>query len=64
MVTNTRITHASPAASYAHSADREWESDNHMVNVTGNCVDIARQLVDENDYIRVSSLVILSKAII
>lgn len=53
VVTNTRITHASPAASYAHSADREWESDNHMVNVTGNCVDIARQLVDENDYIRV-----------
>ena len=26
-VTNTRLTHATPAALYAHSANREWECD-------------------------------------
>ena len=27
IVTTTRITHATPASSYAHSVDRKWESD-------------------------------------
>ncbi|KPI99722.1 Membrane-bound alkaline phosphatase [Papilio xuthus] len=27
IVTTTRVTHASPAGAYAHSADRDWESD-------------------------------------
>jgi len=27
IVTTTRITHATPASSYAHSVDRDWESD-------------------------------------
>ena len=27
IVTTTRVTHATPASSYAHSADRGWESD-------------------------------------
>lgn len=53
IVTNTRITHASPAGAYAHIADRDWESDNNMSNITEHCSDIAKQLIDENNYIRV-----------
>ncbi|KAH9495082.1 hypothetical protein Btru_018116, partial [Bulinus truncatus] len=29
VLTTTRITHATPAASYSHSADRDWESDSY-----------------------------------
>ncbi|XP_055599306.1 membrane-bound alkaline phosphatase-like [Uranotaenia lowii] len=51
IVTNTRVTHASPAAAYAQSASRSWESDANVV--ASRCdpsrtIDIARQLV-END---------------
>jgi alkaline phosphatase len=35
-----RVTHASPAGGYAHSADRSWES-----SAPGDCLDIAQQLV-------------------
>ncbi|RWR99106.1 Alkaline phosphatase: tissue-nonspecific isozyme-like protein, partial [Leptotrombidium deliense] len=41
VVTTTRVTHASPAANYAHSASRKWE---HDTNGT-KCEDIASQLV-------------------
>lgn len=46
IVTTTRITHASPAGAYAHTASRQWESDADMPpeNV-GKCADIAAQLV-------------------
>ncbi len=30
LVTTTRLTHATPAACYAHSADRDWESDSDI----------------------------------
>ena len=30
VVTTTRVTHATPAACFAHTADREWESDYDM----------------------------------
>ena len=30
MVTTSRITHATPAATYAHSAERNWESDGEL----------------------------------
>uniref|UniRef100_A0A8C2SDP1 Alkaline phosphatase n=1 Tax=Capra hircus TaxID=9925 RepID=A0A8C2SDP1_CAPHI len=30
IVTTTRVNHATPSASYAHSADRDWYSDNEM----------------------------------
>ncbi|KAL8578069.1 hypothetical protein ACOMHN_019785 [Nucella lapillus] len=55
VVTNTRITHATPSPAYAHSADRGWESDADMTRVEGreNCKDIARQLVEDNSDIRV-----------
>jgi len=55
-VTTTRITHATPAASYAHSAHRNWESDADVPEVYRNkpfCRDIASQLVDDNSDINV-----------
>ncbi|WP_346764932.1 alkaline phosphatase [Caulobacter sp. 602-2] len=47
-VTNTRITHATPAGTYAHTAYRDWEGDADMPAgaLSGGCKDIARQLVE------------------
>ncbi|MFI0846634.1 alkaline phosphatase [Mesorhizobium sp. IMUNJ 23232] len=47
-ITTARLTHATPGATYAHIADRDWESDAEMTPeaVAGGCVDIARQLVE------------------
>lgn len=48
VVTTTRVTHATPAATFAHSADRNWENDADMLGVPGAdaCPDIARQFVE------------------
>lgn len=49
IVTNTRITHATPGAAYAHNANRLFESDHdiHELGADSNaCVDVARQLVE------------------
>lgn len=46
LVTTTRITHATPAAAYAHSPDRGWESDGKIPPGESDCIDIARQLID------------------
>lgn len=44
IVTTTRVTHATPACAYAHSANRNWESDgdiNKTVTDDGSkCKDI------------------------
>nr|XP_046248803.1 alkaline phosphatase-like [Scatophagus argus] len=47
IVTTTRVQHASPGASYAHSADRSWYSDSDLTPeaVQNGCRDIAHQLV-------------------
>ena len=48
VVTTTSVTHATPAATYAHSADRDWESDANLsakARAEG-CADIARQLIE------------------
>ena len=47
-VTTTRITHATPAATYSHTPMRDWESDADMPAEakTAGCIDIARQLVE------------------
>ncbi len=47
IVTTTRVTHATPAAAYAHTADRDWESDAVMPAAAkaAGCTDIALQLV-------------------
>jgi alkaline phosphatase len=47
-VTTARVTHATPAATFTHSPERNWEKDADMppeAHAAG-CVDIARQLVD------------------
>jgi alkaline phosphatase len=47
VVTTARITHATPAATYAHSANRDWEDDKAMGDQAGKgCKDIADQLVN------------------
>lgn len=48
IVTTTRITHATPAAAYAHTSERNWESDTDMPAsaIAQGCKDIAQQLVD------------------
>ncbi|XP_059170470.1 alkaline phosphatase-like [Physella acuta] len=53
IVTTARVTHASPGASYAHSADRDWESDRHIPADQKNCEDIALQLISRNSDIHV-----------
>ncbi|KAM3930925.1 intestinal-type alkaline phosphatase 1-like [Leptodactylus fuscus] len=51
IVTTTRVQHASPAAAYAHSANRDWYSDNEMSSamIAKGCKDIAYQLVHNTD---------------
>ena len=48
IVTTTRVTHATPAATYAKSPDRNWEDPSKMPQqaIDDGCVDIAAQLID------------------
>lgn len=47
LVSTARITHATPAAAYAHSPDRNWEMTAAMPEqAREQCIDIARQLVE------------------
>ena len=48
IVTTTRVTHATPASLYAHSPERDWESDQDIPDVqsAAGCKDIAYQLVE------------------
>lgn len=47
-VTTARLTHATPAAVYAHSPHRDWEGDRDVPAAAkaAGCRDIARQLVE------------------
>ena len=47
IITTTRVTHATPAALYAHVQNRDWEADNDIPREfgRGQCDDIAKQLV-------------------
>ena len=47
IVSTARITHATPAATYAKSVDRNWEDDSDMPEeaLAAGCIDIASQLV-------------------
>ncbi|KAH8357899.1 hypothetical protein KR200_009114 [Drosophila serrata] len=47
-VTTTRVTHATPAALYAHVPDRRWECETGMTPEARDqgCMDIARQLIE------------------
>lgn len=51
VVTTTRVTHATPGACYAHTADRDWESDYDILRrkreaYDAKFPDIARQLIE------------------
>ncbi len=48
VVTTARLTHATPAATYAHSPERNWESDDKLTDEAkaNGCKDIARQLIE------------------
>jgi alkaline phosphatase len=48
VISTARITHATPATTYAHSADRNWENDSSLPNIAKNqgCLDIAQQLIN------------------
>ena len=53
VVTTARLTHATPGACYAHTADRDWESDGDIFKITkaaydAKFPDIARQLIEFN----------------
>ncbi|ABV86471.1 alkaline phosphatase [Shewanella pealeana] len=47
VVSTARITHATPAAAYAHAPERNWESDADLPDeaITNGCSDIASQLL-------------------
>jgi alkaline phosphatase len=47
VVSTARITHATPAATYAHTANRDWEGDSDLPD-GATVADIATQLVDFN----------------
>lgn len=48
VVSTARITHATPAATFAHVPERNWESDADLPAeaITNGCKDIASQLLD------------------
>lgn len=48
IISTARLTHATPAAVYAHAADRNWESDTFLSAeaIADGCKDIARQLIE------------------
>lgn len=53
IVSTARLTHATPAACYAHSPDRDWESDKDISDRSKDAAnakfpDIARQLIEFN----------------
>jgi len=53
VVSDARITHATPAAAYAHVPTRSWESSVPSSAALQGCKDIAAQLVEDNGYIQV-----------
>jgi len=48
VISTARITHATPAATYAHAPNRNWEADSDLpaTAVDAGCRDLARQLVE------------------
>jgi alkaline phosphatase len=70
VVSTARITHATPAALYAHTAVRDWEADSNLpvtdINTGAACrgagtavKDIARQLIEVSPTVRASLKVAL-----
>lgn len=48
IISTARITHATPAAAYAHTPQRDWEADSDMpvAAKADGCLDIARQMIE------------------
>jgi alkaline phosphatase len=48
VISTARLTHATPAANYAHTMERNYEDDRdaETLRVVGDCPDIARQLIE------------------
>jgi alkaline phosphatase len=48
IISTARITHATPAATYAHTPNRDWEANANLpaAAVTGGAKDIAAQMID------------------
>jgi alkaline phosphatase len=48
IISTARITHATPASTYAHTPQRDWEADSDMpvAAKAEGCLDIARQLIE------------------
>ncbi len=48
VISTARITHATPAATYAHTPQRDWEADSDLPKEARQrgCIDIARQMVE------------------
>ena len=70
IVSTARITHATPAALYAHTAMRDWEADSNLpatdINTGAACrgadgavKDIARQMIEVSPRVRKSLKVVL-----
>lgn len=51
VISTARITHATPAATFAHTPKRSWEDDKDMPEeaLTAGCKDIASQLIDSKN---------------
>ncbi|HDS1220236.1 TPA: alkaline phosphatase [Stenotrophomonas maltophilia] len=52
IVSTARLTHATPAATYAHSPERNWENDTDLTEAAkaAGCKDIAQQLLSTSRY--------------
>ena len=47
VISTARLTHASPACTFAHAANRGWEADVDLpADAVGVCPDIASQFID------------------
>ena len=58
VVSTARITHATPAATYAHSPVRDWEADSNLPVGCG-VKDIARQLIEVSPAVQKSLMVVM-----
>ena len=55
VISTPRITHATPAAAYAHTPFRDWETSANTDGLPPECPkDIALQLIEDNPDISVS----------
>jgi alkaline phosphatase len=57
VISTARLTHATPAATYAYTPDRDWEDDSEMPEaaIAAGCRDIATQFVEHRDRLNASS---------